>query len=272
MGVLSERQFAEAIAQRWGVPYTELSEEGIDPEAARLVPGTLAQRHTLIAIARRQDRLVVAMSDPSNVVAIDDIRLLTGLETEIVVASPDSITRAQSRQYGIAADLEQLFKTAAPSVDSEVLESRAPDEEITVAHLRSIVETAPIVRIVNQVIQQAIQAGASDIHLEPRRRDVKVRFRIDGLLRDIMTPPKEMQAALVSRVKILASLDIAERRVPQDGQIHMRVDGKVYDFRVSTLPTVLGENIVIRVLDQSSTKGSLNQLGLPGNLLATWET
>jgi len=272
VGVLTERQFAQAIAQRWGLAYTELGDEGVDPEAARLVPGTLAQRHSLVAVARRQDRLVVAMSDPSNVVAIDDIRLLTGLETEIIIASPDNITRAQSRLYGIAADLEQLLKTSTPAVDSEVIESPTQDEEITVEHLRSMVEKAPIVRVVNQVIQQAVQAGASDIHLEPRRHDVRVRFRIDGLLRDIMAPPKEIQAALVSRLKILANIDIAERRLPQDGHIHMRVDGKAYDFRVSTLPTVLGENVVIRILDQSSTKASMNQIGMPGDLLAAWES
>lgn len=272
MGILSERQFAQATAQRWGLPYTELAEESIDPDAARLIPGTLAQRHSLIAIARGKGRLVVAISDPSNVVAIDDVRLLTGLDTELVVASPDNITRAQSRVYGVAADLQQYVKSSTATVDAEVVESPPQDEEVTVEHLRSMVEKAPIVRVVNEVILQAIQAGASDIHLEPRRADVKVRFRIDGLLRDIMASPKEIQAALVSRVKILANLDIAERRVPQDGHMRMRVDDKVYDFRVSTLPTVLGENIVIRVLDQSSTKVSLNQVGLPGDLLATWES
>ena len=272
MGVLSERQFARALAQRWGLVFTELAEDGVDAEAARLVPGNLAQRHNVVAVARKQDRLVVAMPDPSNVVAIDDIRLLTGLDVEIVIASPEDITRAQSRFYGIAADVEQFLKTSTPGSDAEVPETSARDEEITVERLRSMVEEAPIVRVVNQVIQQAIQAGASDIHLEPHRQDVKVRFRVDGLLREVMAPPKQLQAALISRVKILANMDIAERRLPQDGHIHTRLNGREYDLRVSSLPTVLGENIVIRVLDQTSASVSLNLLGLPGSLLAAWET
>jgi type IV pilus assembly protein PilB len=271
VGVLSERQFAQAVANRWGLAHTELAEGDIDADAARLLPINLAKHHDVIVIARKQDRLIVAIADPSNVVAIDDIRLLTGLDAEIVVASPDDITRAQNRVWGVAADVEQFLKNTTSPPDSELVEDPSRDEEITVERLRSMVEDAPIVRVVNQVIQEAIQAGASDIHLEPRQEDVKVRFRVDGLLREIMSTPKQLQAALVSRVKILAHMDIAERRLPQDGQIHMRLGGTGYDLRVSTLPTVLGENIVIRVLDQSSTKVSLKHIGLPGDLLTVWK-
>ena len=273
MGAVTERQLARAIAQQWGLPYTELSEDGVNPEAARLIPAYLAQRHGVIAVDRKQDRLVVAMPDPSNVVAIDDIRLLTGLDVEIIIASPEDISRLQSKFQGLVQDVEELLKSQAqgPAVESEILDDPTRTEEVTIERLRSMVEEAPIVRVVNQIIHQAVRAGASDIHMEPHRREVKVRFRVDGLLQDIMAPPKQIQAALISRVKILASLDIAERRLPQDGHIHLRLEGKEYDLRVSTLPTVLGEKIVIRLLDQSSTKVSLNRIGMASELLTTWE-
>lgn len=271
MGVVTERQLARAVAQQWGLPYTELAEDSVSPEAARLIPAYLAQRHGIIAVDRKHDRLVVAMPDPSNVVAIDDIRLLTGLDVEIIIASAEDVGRLQSKFQGLVADVEELLKTQGPAVESEILDDPNRTEEVTIERLRSMVEEAPIVRVVNQIIHQAVRAGASDIHLEPQRREVKVRFRVDGMLQDIMAPPKQIQAAMISRVKILANLDIAERRVPQDGHIHLRLEGKEYDLRVSTLPTVLGEKIVIRLLDQSNTKASLNRIGMPSDLLTTWE-
>ena len=273
MGVVTERQLARAVAQQWGLPYTELAEDGVNPDAVRLIPAYLAQRHGVIAVDRKQDRLVVAMPDPSNVVAIDDIRLLTGLDIEIIIASPEDVNRLQGKFHGIVQDVEELLKSQSqgPAVESEILDDPTRTEEVTIERLRSMVEEAPIVRVVNQIIHQAVRAGASDIHMEPHRREVKVRFRVDGLLQDIMAPPKQIQAALISRVKILANLDIAERRLPQDGHIHLRLEGKEYDLRVSTLPTVLGEKIVIRLLDQSSTKVSLTRIGMPSDLLTTWE-
>ena len=270
-GVLNERQYARAVAQRWGLPFTELAESQVDLEAARLLPVHVAKRHEVIPIARARDRLVVAMSDPTNVVATDDIRLLTGLDIDIVVASVEDIARAQSRCHGIAAEVARFLKTASPGSDKATVETSPPDDDVTVERLRSMVEDAPVVSLVNQVVQQAVRARASDIHLEPGGQELTVRFRIDGLLRDIMTAPKALQPALASRVKILANLDIAERRVPQDGQIHMRVDGKGYDFRVSTLPTVFGESVVIRVLEQSGTAVSLRQIGFSGDMAASWD-
>ena len=271
MGVIGERQLARAVAQQWGLPYTELAEDSVNPDVARLIPGYLAQRHGVIAVDRKQDRLVVAMPDPSNVVAIDDIRLLTGLDVEIIIASPEDVARLQGKFQGLVADVEEILKGQPVAVESEILDDPNRTEEVTVERLRSMVEEAPIVRVVNQIIHQAVRAGASDIHLEPHRREVKVRFRVDGLLQDIMAPPKQIQAAMISRVKILANLDIAERRLPQDGHIHLRLEGKEYDLRVSTLPTVLGEKIVIRLLDQSSTKASLSRVGMPSEMLGTWE-
>ncbi len=273
MGAVSEGQLARGLARHWGLPYTELPEEDIAPDVARLIPTYLAQRHAVVAIERKQNRIVVAMSDPSNVVAIDDIRLLTGLDVEIVIASTDDLTRVQSRLYGITTDVEELLKSSsAPGTgEPEIAQDIAPTEEMSLEHLRTIGEEAPIVRVVNQILTQAVRAGASDIHLEPHRRDLKVRFRVDGVLHDIMAPPKQVQAALISRVKILASMDIAERRLPQDGHVHLRVEGREFDLRVSSLPTVLGEKVVIRILDQSSVRVALNRIGMPAELLTGWE-
>ena len=270
-GLLTARQFAKAIAHRWGLSFSELTDSEIDGEAARLVPSGVARRHGVMPIARKADRVVVAMADPTNVVAIDDIRLLTGLDVSVVVASADDIARAQNRSGGIVADVARFLTNSPLAPDASPVEALAQDDDITVERLRSMTEEAPVVAVINQLIQQAAHMRASDIHLEPGRQELKVRFRIDGMLRDIMTAPKRMQPALVSRVKILASLDIAERRLPQDGQIHMRVEGKEYDFRVSTLPTMLGENIVIRVLEQSSADLSLGGVGLSGGIAEQWD-
>jgi type IV pilus assembly protein PilB len=269
-GVVRAAQLAAGLAQQWGRPFTDLAARKVDPEIARLIPTYLAQRHGVVALERKKNRLVVAMSDPANVVAIDDIRLLTGLDVEIVISSADDIARVQSDLYGVALDVEELLKQSG-SLEPEIEAETSRSEEMSLERLQTMVEEAPIVRVVNQIITQAVQAAASDIHLEPHRKEVKVRFRIDGILQDIMSPPKAVQPALISRVKILASMDIAERRLPQDGHINIRVEGKEYDLRVSTLPTVLGEKVVIRILDQSTTRVSLSKIGLDATLLAEWE-
>jgi type IV pilus assembly protein PilB len=267
-GMVSERELARAVAQQWGLPYVDLADRTIDPETARLLPAYLAQRHGVIAVDHRPGRLVVAMADPSNVVAIDDIRLLTGLDVEIVIAPTGDIARAHSRMLGATAEVEALVKTGPAAEADAVVDG---GDEPSVERLRSMVEEAPVVRIVNEILHQAICDRASDIHIEPRDHDMQVRFRIDGLMQDTMNAPKQIQAAIISRVKILADVDIAERRLPQDGHVHLRYDGRKYDLRVSTLPTVLGEKIVIRILGQSTTRVALDEVGLSAEVRATWE-
>jgi type IV pilus assembly protein PilB len=268
MGAISEQQLSQALAEQWGLHYTDLADAAVDSEIARLIPSYLARRHGVVAVGRDGNRLRVAMSDPSNVVAIDDIRLLTGLEVDVVISSSADIDRAQSLVYGTGgAEIEEMLSRGS---EPEITEGERA-EETNLESLRTAVEEAPIIRAVNQILSQAIQSGASDIHIEPQRHDVKVRLRIDGVLQDLMSPPKSVQAPLISRIKILADMDIAERRLPQDGHIHLRADGREFDMRVSTLPTVLGEKVVLRVLDQSSTKVALHDIGFTSQILAAWE-
>jgi type IV pilus assembly protein PilB len=268
MGAITEQQLSQGLAEQWGLRYTDLADTAVDAEIARLIPSYLARRHGVVAIGREGNRLSVAMSDPSNVVAIDDIRLLTGLEVDVVISSSPDIDRAQSTVYGGGGDIEEILTRTG--LEPEISDGERP-EEASLENLRSAVEEAPIIRAVNQILSQAIQSGASDIHIEPHRSELKVRLRIDGVLQDLMNSPKSVQAPLISRIKILADMDIAERRLPQDGHIHLKADGKEYDMRVSTLPTVMGEKVVLRVLDQSSTKVSLHDIGFHRSILETWE-
>jgi type IV pilus assembly protein PilB len=268
MGAITERQLSEGLAEQWGLRYIDLANANVDAEIARLIPSYLARRHSVVAIGRDGQRLVVAMSDPSNVVAIDDIRLLTGLEVDVVISSSPDIDRAQATVYGGGGEIEEILTRSG--LEPEISEGERV-EDTNLETLRSAVEEAPIIRAVNQILSQAIQSGASDIHIEPQRTEVKVRLRIDGVLQDLMTPPKTVQAPLISRIKILADMDIAERRLPQDGHIHLKADGKEFDMRVSTLPTVLGEKVVLRVLDQSSTRVALHDIGFARSILDEWE-
>jgi type IV pilus assembly protein PilB len=203
-----------------------------------------------------------------NVVALDDVRLVTGLELEQVVAAEEDIMAAINRYYTGGVDLDEAMRQAV-TTDVDIAEEKG--EDLSVQELRTLTEEAPVVRLVNLIISQAIGDGASDIHMEPHRRSVQVRYRVDGLLHDVMTPPKQLQSAIVSRIKIMANLDIAERRVPQDGRIHVVIENKEYDLRVSTLPTVFGEKVVMRILDQSSTRLGLNKLGFTPATLEVWE-
>ncbi|MDR7402474.1 MAG: type IV-A pilus assembly ATPase PilB [Armatimonadota bacterium] len=268
-GVLTDQQLAKVLALQWGLPYVELGSLEIDDTVVKLIPQHLAHRHKVLAIERTRKKLKLAIADPLNVVALDDVRLVTGLEIEPVVAAEEDIVAAIGRYYSGGIDLDEAMRQA---VAAEVDVPEEKTEDLSVEKLRTLTEEAPVVRLVNLIISQAIADGASDIHIEPHRRSVQVRYRIDGLLHDVMTPPKSLQAAIVSRVKIMANLDIAERRLPQDGRIHVVIENKEYDLRVSTLPTVFGEKVVMRILDQSSTRLGLNKLGFTPSMLEIWES
>jgi type IV pilus assembly protein PilB len=205
---------------------------------------------------------VVAMADPSNVLAIDDIRSITRADVKVLVSTPACITSAIDRSHRVDADVEETTSLA--------LDSTEEDEDLT--HLREVTEDAPIVRLVNLLIRQAVQDRASDIHIEPAERDVRVRYRVDGVLHEVMRTPKRVQAGLISRLKIMADLNIAERRVPQDGRVSVQLAGRQVDLRVATLPTVFGEKVVMRILDKGTAMLDLADLGFLPGTMARFET
>ncbi|MBI3997511.1 MAG: Flp pilus assembly complex ATPase component TadA, partial [Armatimonadetes bacterium] len=267
IGAVTDIDLARGMAHQWGYPYLSLGETRIDPETARLIPHALAVRHKCLAVERRGGRVLVAIADPLNVIAVDDIRLITGMEVDLAVATEDEIAAAQARSYQLTDNvLERVMREAVPDFGVETAE-----EDPSVEQLRALVEEAPVVKLVNFVVDEAVKQGASDIHVEPQRTGLWVRFRVDGVLRDVMNPPKHLKAALVSRVKIMAEMDIAERRRPQDGRIHLVADGRNIDLRVSTLPTMFGEKVVMRILDQSQTMIGLGRLGFHSDTLRLWE-
>ncbi|MDR5684087.1 MAG: type II secretion system ATPase GspE [Armatimonadota bacterium] len=264
-GAVTEEDLAKAVGVQWGYPYVALSTAQVDPEAVRMVPHHLSIRHKVMAFGRNGNRLLVAVVDPLNLLALDDVRLITGLDVDARVTTESELQQAINKHYHVGNILDQT--AAGVEVTDEVVE-----EEISLDKLRQMVDEAPVIKLVNVILDQAIREGASDIHIEPYRQGIHVRYRIDGVLHDVMSPPKNLKAALVSRIKIVANLDIAERRRPQDGRIHLRVDGKEIDLRVSTLPTMFGEKVVMRILDQSSALISLGRLGMASDVQEQWET
>jgi len=250
-GYVGERDLVRALAEQIGMPFVDLSETDVDPRAVTSISETIARRYTALPIRFDDGRLIVAMSDPANVFALDDIRTITGLDVRPVVATRDDIVDAIGRYATMTEDIEALSGDLAG----------AEDEQASLDDLRAVTEEAPIVKFVNLLITQAVNDGASDIHIEPGERDLRVRYRIDGVLHEMMKSPKSIQAGVISRLKIMAEVDIAERRVPQDGRIGLVVGGKPIDLRFSTLPTVYGEKVVMRVLDKSSVLLELSDLG-----------
>jgi type IV pilus assembly protein PilB len=248
-GVLTESQLVAALAQQIGLPFVDLGDFPVDGAAIASVPPSVCRRYNALPIAYDEGRLVVAMSDPANVFAIDDIRSLTGMEVKPAVATKSDVMSAINRYHRVDGDLDDLTM----ALDTE--------EEEDLSGLKEVVEDAPIVKFVNLLITQAIQDRASDIHLEPTERDLRVRFRIDGVLHEIMRSPKNIQSGVISRLKIMADINIAERRVPQDGRLSVNAHGKKIDLRVATLPTVWGEKVVMRVLDNTTAMLKLSDLG-----------
>ncbi|MGN6243398.1 MAG: GspE/PulE family protein [Motilibacteraceae bacterium] len=255
-GVLTEAQLVAALATQIGLRFVELTDYAVDGSAIGRVPGTVARRHTALPIGFEEGRLLVAMADPANVFAIDDLRSITGMEVRAVVATRGDVLAAIDRFYRADSDLDDL---------TSVLDAQAEDED-DLSKVKEIVEDAPIVKYVNLLITQAIQDRASDIHLEPTEHDLRVRFRIDGVLHEVMRSPKAIQSGVISRLKIMADINIAERRIPQDGRLSVNAHGKKVDLRVATLPTVWGEKVVMRILDNSTARLDLADLGFsPSN-------
>ena len=269
LGHVSEASIAAVIERQLGVPRISLAEYVISDDVIKLVPENLARRYKVIAIEKDDDRLTLAMADPLNVLAIDDIKLATGFEVKPVVAPEDEIARALEQYYGSSEDLDEVVRDLEQYSEGAI-EFASYEEEIGVDRLRELVDEAPVVRLVNMVISQAVGERASDIHVEPHASGVRVRYRVDGILREVMDLPRGIHAAIASRFKIMSNMDIAERRVPQDGRVQLKVEGEEIDLRVSTLPTIYGEKVVCRVLFRRGAMVKLEQLGFLEKNLVLW--
>jgi len=254
-GAISEKAFAEFLSQTYNVPAVDLDDLQSDEHSIELIPPEVATKFQVVPIKREGRVLTVAMANPDNIFAIDDIKFITGLEVRPVVATETAIKRAIDRFYESADSLAEVMKDMQE--DFEIVEEM--DEDSGAAEAQS--EDAPVVKLVNSLIADAVNKGASDIHVEPFEKKLRVRYRIDGVLHEMMSPPYKMKGAVTSRLKIMAELDIAEKRVPQDGRIKIRIGPKKIDLRVSSLPTIFGEKIVMRILDKTNLQIDLTKLG-----------
>ena len=264
-GIIDEVQLAEALSIRLGVGFTTLSQvSDIDPQAVARVPERIARRYTLIPAKLSGGVLSVAMSNPSNVFAIDAVRSATGYAVEVLAAPESAVLRALERHHGFDMGFE-----AEQGAEGEVeIGLEEEPERLSVEEALSVAGNAPVVKYVDSLISRAIHDRASDIHIEPARQSLVVRLRIDGKLRPTTAPPKSVQNAVISRIKILANLDIAEKRLPLDGRLHVRYQGRDVDLRVSTLPGIHGEKVVLRVLDKTALKLDMEGLGADDAFLA----
>jgi len=256
MGLMNEDQMVDAQSRHYRIPFVVFPEGGIPTEILRMVPAAIALKHEVVPIGRTAGALTLAMIDPTNLSAVDDVAFRTGMRVFPVVARPSVVRQALEHFYEAQkASLATALSDA--EVGAESIEETAPNP----LELRASADHAPVVRLVNMIVLEAIGRGASDIHLEPGERYLQVRFRVDGVLQDVMAPAKRLEPALVSRIKIMANLDIAERRLPQDGRIKFREASREVDFRVSVIPTLYGESVVLRLLDKTALKLDLTQLG-----------
>src|SRR5215470_4170561 len=299
MGFVKDEEITALLSKQYGIPSINLAQFQIDPAVVKLVPAETAQKYQIIPLSRSGASLTIAMTDPTNVFAMDDIKFMTGYNVEPVVASEIAITEAVQKYYPMKAGAKgpagKPGASGAPAVgmsaldmatkgleelqsleageDVEVLEEL---QEISAEQLAKEGEAAPVVRLVNVVLMSAIQKGASDIHIEPYEKELRIRYRIDGILYNIMNPPMKFRDAISSRVKIMSKLDIAEKRLPQDGRIKIRFTDqgqqKEIDFRVSILPTLFGEKIVMRLLDKDKLMLDMTRLGFEQESLAKFES
>ncbi|KYF58906.1 type II secretion system protein GspE [Sorangium cellulosum] len=268
LGYISDGEITSFLSTQYRVPAVALDEYEIDAEVSRLVSRDVCEKHKIIPISRSGTALVVAMADPTNLHAIDDIKFLTGFNVEPVVASETGITEAIERAYNVGPSYDEVLS----EFGEEEVGFQVEADDVNVLELEKAAEGAPVVRLVNAILLNAIKKGASDIHVEPYEKKLRVRYRIDGVLMEEMQPPIKLKNAIASRLKIMSSLDIAERRLPQDGRIKLKMGrGREMDFRVSVLPTIWGEKIVLRLLDKSNLQLDMAKLGFDPKPLADFK-
>lgn len=266
--LLNEQDLTSFLSKQYGVPTVSLSDFEIDPAVTKTIQPEVVQKYQIVPINRAGSTLIVAVTDPSNLFAIEDIKFMTGYNVEMVVASESDIKNAIDKYYDQSASLADVMG----DMDLEDLEVVDIEEDIDVSSMERATEDAPVVRMVNAILQDAIKKKASDIHIEPYEKMFRVRYRIDGVLYEAMKPPLKLKNAITSRIKIMAELDIAERRLPQDGRIKIKLGGgRDMDFRVSVLPTLFGEKICLRLLDKSSLQTDLTKLGYEPEALEAFQ-
>ena len=258
LGYLDENELTDFVAKQYGVPAINLDEFEIDPAVIQLIPEEVANKHGVVPVNRAGSTLILATSDPSNIFALDDIKFLTGYNIQPVVAAEEAIRRSIDKCYDQTTSLEDVIG----DFDDTDIDLVHDEDDVDVGELANAAEDAPVVKLCNLILTDAVKKEASDIHIEPYEKSFRVRYRIDGVLYEAMKPPMKLRNAILSRLKIMSELDIAERRLPQDGRIKLKMGrGKEMDFRVSVLPTLYGEKIVLRLLDKSNLQLDMTKLG-----------
>jgi type IV pilus assembly protein PilB len=267
LGFISDDEITQVLSRQYGVPSINLKFYEVEPTVIKLIPQETAIRYQVVPLSRVGATLTIAMTDPTNVFAMDDIKFMTGFNVEPVVASETDINQAIQKFYGDVSSVEELSKVMKDLTgeDAPDLEITNDEEQLDAAALERAAEEAPIIKLVNLIMTDAVKRGASDIHVEPYEKELRVRLRIDGILTNVMSPPLKLKDAITSRIKIMAKLDISEKRLPQDGRImikfHREGRKRELDFRVSTVPTIFGEKIVLRLLDKENLRLDMTKLG-----------
>lgn len=268
-GIMNKKEMMQLLSEEIGVPYVDLEGKTFDPSIVAMLSEEISRKHNLVTIGKKKEKLIVAMANPLDVYTHDEIKIITGYEVEPYLAYSDDISKVLDSVYGITENLQQMIGEIT-SLPITAVEEEVEDMEIT----RSVTESheAPVIALVNLIMLRAIKEGASDIHIEPSGdKHLKVRYRIDGILHDIMSPPKSLHMAIISRVKIMSNMNIAERRLPQDGRIKVQVHGREVNFRVSTIPAVNGESAVLRILDPAQIMLNLKSIGFSDNNLEKYQ-
>jgi len=277
LGVLAEKELVEFLSQHFGVPAIDLSRVEIDESVIKIIPADVARKYTILPVAKVGAKITLAMIDPTNVFAMDDIKFMTGYNVDPVVSSESALRTSIDKYYGSthAIELKKVMEDLTEPPTDSSLEVLEEEQDIDLDTLEKESEEAPVVRLVNIILTDAIKRGASDIHIEPYEKDYRVRYRIDGVLYEMMHPPLRLREAITSRVKILSKLDIAEKRLPQDGRIKIKTKIqeriKDLDYRVSVLPTIFGEKIVLRLLDKDNLMLDMTRLGFEADSLRRFE-
>lgn len=269
LGFISETDLVQVVGKQYGLQVIELQNVTIEEQIVQLIPQNLAVKHGVLPIVQKDNTLTIAMVDPSNIAALNDIKFITGLDIQVLLASESEVKATLEKYYEGQVQYDKIIDDFAEQ-DVQIVDS---EESVNVSELEKQTEDAPVVKLVNAILTDAIKKNASDIHVEPYEKVFRVRFRIDGVLYEIMKPPPKLKNAITSRIKIMADLDIAERRLPQDGRIKLKLgSGKEMDFRVNVLPTLFGEKVVMRLLDKSNLQLDMTRLGFEPRQLENFKT